>query len=115
MPKKDLSDVERILIALTSLALNAPSTYTIAWSKQEHKEQMPILYAGIGTSAATVIGALLHKRFYGDKIMWAGLISTLGLFTYVTFFYNPNTTTAKVQEQKAVTALTFTVAKGTYR
>lgn len=114
MAKKELSDVERILIALTSLALNAPSTYTIAWSKQEHKEQMPILYAGIGTSAATVVGALLGKRWYGDKIMWIGLVGTLGLFAYVTFFYNPNSSTVKVETQKTQAHPTFAVAKGTY-
>lgn len=115
MAKKDLSDVERILIALTSLALNAPSTYTIAWSKQEHQEQMPILYAGIGTSAMTVAGALLHKRFYGDKIMWIGLVGTLGLFTYVTFFYNPNGSTAKIQAKNIQNASNFAVSKGTYQ
>lgn len=84
-----MRETDRILIALTSLALNAPSTYTIAWSKGQHPEQMPILYAGIATSAATVGGAILGDRWHGDKIMWGGLIATIGLFSYITFIYVP--------------------------
>lgn len=82
-----VSETDRILIALTSLALNAPSTYTIAWSKDQHANELPILYAGIGTSAATVLGAILGDHYYGDKIMWGGMLGTLALFTYVAFFY----------------------------
>lgn len=89
MPLKELTDFERVLIAISSLALTCPSAYTIAWSKQEHKEQVPILYAGIATSAATVVGAILGKKWHGDTIMWGGLVGTLGLFGYVTFLYNP--------------------------
>lgn len=89
MPFKEPSETERILIALTALALNAPSTYTIAWSKEEHKEQLPILYAGIATSATTVFGAILGKRWYGHEIMWGGLIATLALFGYAAFVYHP--------------------------
>lgn len=88
MPLNGVSETDRILIALTSLALNAPSTYTIAWSKEEHADQLPILYAGIATSAATVLGAILGDKYHGDKIMWGGLFSTLALFGYVTFFYH---------------------------
>ena len=84
-----MRETDRILIALTSLALNAPSTYTIAWSKGQHPEEMPILYAGIATSAMTVGGAILGEHYHGDKIMALGLIATIGLFTYITFFYTP--------------------------
>jgi len=84
-----ISNTDRILIALTALALNCPSTFTIAWSKEQHKEEMPILYLGIATSAATVTGAILGDKYHGDKIMWAGLIGTLALFGYVAFIYHP--------------------------
>jgi len=101
MPLKDLTDFERVLIAISSLALTCPSAYTIAWSKQEHKEQVPILYAGIATSAATVVGAILGKKWHGDTIMWGGLVGTLGLFGYVTFIYKPsNTVPAKAMNQQ---------------
>src|SRR4030043_796110 len=101
MPFKELTDVERVLIAVSSLAMNAPSTYTIAWSKEEHKEQMPILYVGIATSAATVIGAILGKKWHGDAIMWSGLAGTLALFGYVTFIYNPtNMIPAKIGQHQ---------------
>jgi hypothetical protein len=88
----EIDETDRILIALTSLALNAPSTYTIAWSKDTHKEELPILYAGIGTSAATVLGAILAKKKgdAGDILMWGGMIATLALFSYVVFCYKPN-------------------------
>lgn len=84
MPFNKISDTDRILIALTSLALNAPSSYTIAWSKEQHREELPILYAGIATSATTVAGAL-----FNDKLMWVGLLATMGLFGYVAFVYHP--------------------------
>lgn len=94
MPYKnnEIDETDRILIALTSLALNAPSTYTIAWSKDTHKDELPILYAGIGTSAATVLGAILAKKKgdAGDILMWAGMLATLGLFGYVVFCYQPS-------------------------
>jgi len=86
---KGVSETDRIIIALTSLALNAPSTYTIAWSKEQHAEQLPILYAGIGTSIATVIGAIFGHKDWGNALMWAGLFATFGLFSYVAFFYKP--------------------------
>jgi hypothetical protein len=90
------SKVERVIVALTALALNAPSTYTIAWSKEQHKEELPVLYAGIATSGVTVLGAILGDRFHGDKIMWGGLLGTIALFGYVAFFYKPpNTSTSK--------------------
>lgn len=89
MPLNGVDSTDRVLIALTALALNCPSTFTIAWSKEQHKEEMPILYAGIGTSAATVLGAILGDKWGGDKLMWAGLLATLGLFGYVAFFYKP--------------------------
>jgi hypothetical protein len=84
MPPK-LGDTEKILIVLTSLALNAPSAYTIAWSKDdpEKRKHYPILLAGIGTSAVTLIGA-----FTNDWILWAGLIGSLSLFGYTVLFYN---------------------------
>jgi len=101
MPIKELTDFERVLIAISSLALTCPSAYTIAWSKQEHKEQVPILYAGIATSAATVVGAILGKKWHGDTIMWVGLAGTLGLFGYVTFIYKPsNTVSAKIGQHQ---------------
>jgi len=87
------SNTDRILIALTALALNCPSTYTIAWSKEQHKEEMPVLYAGIGTSAATVIGAILGEKYFGNAIMWTGLLGTLALFGYVVFGYKPKDST----------------------
>lgn len=86
-----MRETDRILIGLTSVALNAPSSYTIAWSKEQHPEQLPILYAGIATSAMTVGGAILGEKFYGDKVMWLGLIATIGLFGYVAFVYKPPT------------------------
>lgn len=87
-----MRETDRVLIGLTSLALNAPSTYTIAWSKEQHPEQLPILYAGVTTSALTVGGAILGDRFHGDKIMILGLVATITLFGWVTFFYKPPTT-----------------------
>ena len=87
------SNTDRILIALTALALNCPSTYTIAWSKDQHKEELPVLYAGIATSAATVIGAVLGDKYFGNTIMWTGLLGTLGLFGYVVFRYKPKNKT----------------------
>ena len=87
--KGGVTNTDRIIIALTSLALNAPSTYTIAWSKGQHPEEIPILYAGIATSAATVLGAILGEHYHGDKLMWGGLLATLGLFSYVAFVYKP--------------------------
>ena len=101
MPFKELTDFERVLVAISSLALTCPSAYTIAWSKEEHKQEMPILYAGIATSAATVVGAILGKKWHGDAIMWGGLVGTLGVFTYVTFVYKPtNSSTSKIQKQE---------------
>jgi hypothetical protein len=86
------SAMERAIVAFTSLALNCPSTFTIAWSKDQHKEELPVLYAGIGTSLLTVLGALLGKKCHGTEIMWGGLAATMGLFTYVVFFYQPKST-----------------------
>ena len=78
--------VEKVVVTLTALALNCPSTYTIAWSKNQHTEDLPILYAGIGSSLVTAAGALIN-----DKLMWAGLISSMALFGYTVFFYrSPN-------------------------
>jgi hypothetical protein len=91
------SNTDRILIALTALALNCPSTFTIAWSKEQHKEEMPVLYAGIATSAATVIGAVLGEKYFGNGIMWTGLIGTLALFGYVVFGYKPKSSTSETQ------------------
>lgn len=95
MPFNKVSETDRILIALTSLALNAPSTYTIAWSKEQHADELPILYAGIITSIATVVGAILGGKWHGDKIMWAGMLSTFALFGYVAFIYKPKNSLGK--------------------
>ncbi len=92
---KFTSNTDRILIALTALALNCPSTFTIAWSKEQHKEEMPVLYAGIATSAMTVGGAILGEKHFGNEIMWAGLLGTLALFGYVAFFYKPKTSNSQ--------------------
>lgn len=86
--------VERVIVAVSALALNCPSTFTIAWSKEEHSEEMPVLYAGILTSAITVAGAILGDKWHGNEIMWGGLLATLGLFGYVVFFYKPKSTTS---------------------
>ena len=78
--------VEKVVVTLTALALNCPSTFTIAWSKDQHPEELPILYAGIASSLVTAAGALIN-----DKVMWAGLLSSMGLFAYTVFFYkSPN-------------------------
>lgn len=92
MSFNDISESDRILIALTSLALNAPSTYTIAWSKGDPQkaEHYPILYAGIGSSLATVVGAIFGHTKWGSIMMWAGMLATFALFGYVVFFYNPS-------------------------
>uniref|UniRef100_A0A6M3ID43 Uncharacterized protein n=1 Tax=viral metagenome TaxID=1070528 RepID=A0A6M3ID43_9ZZZZ len=86
---KGVSETDRILIALTSLALNAPSTYTIAWSKDDPEKQkhFPILYAGIGTSIATVVGAIFGHKDWGNLLMWGGMLGTFALFMYVVFIY----------------------------
>jgi len=102
------SNTDRILIALTALALNCPSTFTIAWSKEQHKEEMPILYAGIATSAATVAGAVLGDKYQGNKIMWAGLLGTLALFSYVVFWYQPAPTLGAQAFASAPTILSAT-------
>lgn len=85
----DNSAMERAIVAFTALALNCPSTFTIAWSKEEHKEELPVLYAGIATSLMTVLGAILGKKWHGTEIMWSGLAATMGLFSYVVFCYKP--------------------------
>ena len=47
---------------------------------------MPILYAGIGASLLTALGAL-----FNDRVMWAGLLASIGLFGYTVLFYkSPN-------------------------
>ena len=78
--------VEKVVVTLTALALNCPSTFTIAWSKDQHTQELPILYAGIGSSLVTAAGALID-----DRMMWAGLLASMGLFAYTVFFYkSPN-------------------------
>lgn len=84
-----MKESDRIIVAFSSVAMNLPSSFTIAWSKEQHPEQLPILYAGVGTSAVTVAGAVLGN----DKLMWVGLVSSIGLFGYVTFFYKPTPVT----------------------
>lgn len=89
MPSNNNAKIQRVIVAVSALALNCPSTFTIAWSKEQHKEELPILYAGIATSAVTVAGAILGDKYYGNEIMWGGLLATLGLFGYVVFGYKP--------------------------
>lgn len=84
-----MRETDRILIGATSVAMMAPSAYTIGWSKQQHPEQMWILYGGLATSVVTVAGAILGDKYHGDKIMWTGLLASMGLFGYVTFLYQP--------------------------
>lgn len=88
-----MKESDRIIIAFSSVAMNLPSSFTIAWSKEQHPEQLPILYAGVGTSALTVLGAVLGK----DKVMWAGLLASMGLFGYVTFVYKPPTSLSSLR------------------
>ena len=97
--------IERVIVALTALALNAPSTYTIAWSKGQHPDELPILYAGIATSGVTVLGAVLGGRYCGNKIMWGGLIGTLALFAYVAFVYKPSSTTGEAPPPSLMSAI----------
>lgn len=80
-----LDDTDKIIIVLTSLALNAPSTYTIAWSKEdpEKRKHYPLLMCGLGASGITLVGALANK----DKLVWLGLLGSIGLFTYTIFIY----------------------------
>lgn len=87
-----MRESDRIIVAFSSVAMNLPSSYTIAWSKEQHPEQLPILYAGVATSAVTILGAVLGDRYHGDRLMWAGLVASIGLFSYVTFFYKPTLT-----------------------
>lgn len=84
-----MREIDRVIVATSSLALTAPSAFTIGWSKEQHPEQMPILYAGIGASALTVLGAILGDRHHGNAIMWVGVGATVALFGYVTFVYKP--------------------------
>jgi len=95
-----VSETDRILIALTSLALNAPSTYTIAWSKGDPTkiQHYPVLYAGIGSSFATVLGAIFGHTKWGSYMMWGGMLATFALFGYVVFIYQPKTNDAGVGE-----------------
>ena len=72
-----------ILITLTVLALLCPSAYTIAWSKEPHREEMKVLYIGLGISALTIVGAFLNIEW----LMWLGLFCALGFFAYIIFFY----------------------------
>lgn len=80
-----MKESDRIIVAFSSVAMNLPSSFTIAWSKEQHPEQLPILYAGVATSALTVLGAVVGN----DKLMWGGLVASIGLFGYVTFIYKP--------------------------
>ena len=57
--------IQEVVVTVSSLALNCPSTFTIAWSKEQHPEELPILYAGIGASLLTALGAL-----FNDRVMW---------------------------------------------
>jgi Ca2+/Na+ antiporter len=77
---------EALLIAVTVIAMMSPSVYTIAWSKQEHKKDLPVLYIGLGISALTVVGAF----FRVNALMWFGLLLAFVFFGYVMFFYGEN-------------------------
>ena len=73
-----------LIIAISVIAMMCPSVYTIAWSKREKSEHLPILYVGLGLSGVTILGALCDSW----SMMWAGLIGAFGLFLYVIFIYN---------------------------
>jgi hypothetical protein len=69
----------RILIAMTAIAMNMPSAYTISWSKKEHPEQAKYLYVGLIITFITLVGAFLNH----DATMWAGLALSFAFFAYV--------------------------------
>ncbi len=50
-PRKTHETFERAIVAFTALALDCPNTFTIAWSKEQRKEEMPVLCAGIAECA----------------------------------------------------------------
>ena len=78
--------IQKVVVTVSFLALNCPSTFAVAWSKDQHLEEMPILYAGKSASLLTALGALVD-----DRIMWAGLLASIGLFGYTVLFYkSPN-------------------------
>jgi len=69
----------RILIAMTAIAMNMPSAYTISWSKKEHPDQTKYLYAGLAITFVTLLGAFLNH----DPTMWFGLALSFLYFIYV--------------------------------
>ena len=73
-----------LIVAISVIAMMCPSVYTIAWSKRTKAEHLPVLYAGLGLSGVTILGALMNSW----NLMWAGLVGAFGLFLYVIFIYN---------------------------
>ena len=73
-----MPDTNKILIAMTSIAMNLPSAYTISWSIHEHPEQVKNLFVGLGLSGVTVLGA-----FVWDPLMWLGFIGSLIFFGWI--------------------------------
>jgi len=74
---------ESLLIAVTVIAMMSPSVYTVAWSKQEHREHLKVLYIGLGISALTIVGAFTRI----DALLWLGLFLAFAYFAYIIFFY----------------------------
>jgi len=70
-----------ILLAFTVMAMLMPSAYTVAWSKQEHKNELPILYLGLGISFLTVVSALAKST----QGVYVGVALAFILMLYVIF------------------------------
>jgi hypothetical protein len=51
---KNKDKTQRVIVAVSALAFDCPSAFTIVWSKEEHKEEMLTFFAGITTTAATI-------------------------------------------------------------
>ena len=77
-------DYTLIILTFTVMSLMMPSVFTIAWSKTEKAEHMPILYGGLGISLLTVLGALAKS----ESMVGLGLTFALIFFIYVVFFYS---------------------------
>jgi len=69
----------RLLIAMTAIAMNMPSAYTISWAKEEHPDKKKFLYAGLAITAFTLIGAFANL----EPVLWLGLAASLGFFAFV--------------------------------
>jgi len=76
-------DYEALIIAISVIAMMCPSVYTIAWSKKEKANYLPILYMGLGISGLTIFGALTNNR----ALTWFGIIVAFAFFLWVVFCY----------------------------